>query len=206
MWDLVPWPEIEPVPPALGAWSLSHWTTRKVPRNPLDQSKPHKCITFQHVSCLKVKIFSFKKNWPRQQSVAWNHSASVSVHKDRIKWRKASTWSLSQKPRQDICWEYRGQPASQPITCIVTHQTTISTSSTTSVQRLSSASCLFWKLQSPPSDLENTRNTSRRVFTFPFLNCLPLRNPSKARLNDAAADHQYPSRAPLPLPELMWSI
>ena len=31
MWDLVPWPGIEPGPPALGGWSLSHWTTRKVP-------------------------------------------------------------------------------------------------------------------------------------------------------------------------------
>ena len=30
MWDLVPWPGIEPVPPPLGAWSLSHWTTREV--------------------------------------------------------------------------------------------------------------------------------------------------------------------------------
>ena len=29
MWDLVPWPKIEPRPPALGIWSLSHWT-RKV--------------------------------------------------------------------------------------------------------------------------------------------------------------------------------
>ena len=31
MWDLVPWPGIEPQPPVLGAWSLSHWTTREVP-------------------------------------------------------------------------------------------------------------------------------------------------------------------------------
>ena len=31
MWDLVPWPGIKPWPPALGAWSLSHWTTREVP-------------------------------------------------------------------------------------------------------------------------------------------------------------------------------
>ena len=30
MWDLVPWPEIEHGPPALGAWNLSHWTTREV--------------------------------------------------------------------------------------------------------------------------------------------------------------------------------
>ena len=30
MWDLVPQPGIEPRSPALGAWSLSHWTTREV--------------------------------------------------------------------------------------------------------------------------------------------------------------------------------
>ena len=29
MWDLVPWPGIEPRPPALGAQSLNRWTTRK---------------------------------------------------------------------------------------------------------------------------------------------------------------------------------
>ena len=33
MWDLVPWPGIEPGPPALGAWNLSHWTTREVSWN-----------------------------------------------------------------------------------------------------------------------------------------------------------------------------
>ena len=31
MWDLVPWPGIEPRPPALGAQSLSHLPTREVP-------------------------------------------------------------------------------------------------------------------------------------------------------------------------------
>ena len=31
MWDLVPWPGIEPGPLALGTWSLNHWTTREVP-------------------------------------------------------------------------------------------------------------------------------------------------------------------------------
>ena len=31
MWDLVPWPGIEPGLPALGVQSLSHWTTREVP-------------------------------------------------------------------------------------------------------------------------------------------------------------------------------
>jgi len=31
MWDLVLWPGIKPKPLALGAWSLTHWTTREVP-------------------------------------------------------------------------------------------------------------------------------------------------------------------------------
>ena len=31
MWGPVPWPGIEPGPPAMGVWSLSHWTTREVP-------------------------------------------------------------------------------------------------------------------------------------------------------------------------------
>ena len=29
-WDLLPWLGIEPGPPALGAWSFSHWTTREL--------------------------------------------------------------------------------------------------------------------------------------------------------------------------------
>ena len=31
IWDVVPQPGNELRPPALGAWSLSHWTTKKVP-------------------------------------------------------------------------------------------------------------------------------------------------------------------------------
>ena len=30
MWDLVLWPGIKREPPALGAWSFSHWTTREL--------------------------------------------------------------------------------------------------------------------------------------------------------------------------------
>ena len=31
IWDLAPWPGMESGPPALGAGTLSHWTTREVP-------------------------------------------------------------------------------------------------------------------------------------------------------------------------------
>ena len=37
---LVPWPGMEPVPPALGTWSLSHWTTREVPVCKFFEIKP----------------------------------------------------------------------------------------------------------------------------------------------------------------------
>ena len=35
MWDLVPWPDMEPGPPALEAWSLSHWTPEKFQHMPV---------------------------------------------------------------------------------------------------------------------------------------------------------------------------
>ena len=31
LWDLAPRPGVKPGSPSLGAWSLSHWTTREVP-------------------------------------------------------------------------------------------------------------------------------------------------------------------------------
>ena len=31
MWDLVPWWEVEPEPPALGGRSLNHWTAKEIP-------------------------------------------------------------------------------------------------------------------------------------------------------------------------------
>ena len=41
MWDLVPWPWIKCRSPALGALSLSHWTTKKVPRLVLKKDLLH---------------------------------------------------------------------------------------------------------------------------------------------------------------------
>ena len=53
MWDLVPWPGIEPWAPALGAWSLSHWTTRDVPEITF------KRIFFLNVSSLNIYCILF---------------------------------------------------------------------------------------------------------------------------------------------------
>ena len=51
-WDLVLWPRIEPEPPALGAWSLRHWTARE---DPSCTSCSKACASFFSPS-LKVSI------------------------------------------------------------------------------------------------------------------------------------------------------
>ena len=49
MWDLVPCPGIEPRPPALGAWSPIHCTTREVPQ--------HSCfLNFIFVISIEYKV------------------------------------------------------------------------------------------------------------------------------------------------------
>lgn len=52
----------------------------------------------------------------------------------------------------------------------------------------------------------NAHKTLQGVFSpFSFANCLLLQNPEACQ-SDAVDDKNYPSRAPLPLLELMWSI
>ena len=48
VWDLAPWPGIEPGPPALAAECLSHWTTREVPR--VGALNDYPAAMFQHPS------------------------------------------------------------------------------------------------------------------------------------------------------------
>ena len=35
-WDLIPWSRIEPGPPILRSWNLSHWTINEIPKQPLE--------------------------------------------------------------------------------------------------------------------------------------------------------------------------
>ena len=50
IWDLVPWPRIEPGPPALGVQSLGHRTTREVPTLVLVVSTV--CLPFNRSFCI----------------------------------------------------------------------------------------------------------------------------------------------------------
>ena len=67
MWDLVPRPGIKPRPPALGAQSLSHWTTREVLKLLL------KCSMAQVLVAAVTMVWTF---WPwssseQEESVNW---------------------------------------------------------------------------------------------------------------------------------------
>ena len=56
MGDLVPWPEIKLQPPALGSRSLSHWTTREVPKR-LFRSSSLSAIRVVSPAHLRLLIF-----------------------------------------------------------------------------------------------------------------------------------------------------
>ena len=61
MWDLVPWPGIEPGPPALGMWSLNHWTIRKVPKDRdsnLNQQR-HKSVSWGQPCIVSLSLSLF---------------------------------------------------------------------------------------------------------------------------------------------------
>ena len=60
MWDLVPWPGIEPQPPALGVRSLSHWTTREVP-DYIFLLKFHKYLQNW---CYSLFSYNIEQTWP----------------------------------------------------------------------------------------------------------------------------------------------
>ena len=59
MWDLVPWPGIEPWPPALGAQSLIHCTTREVLKLPSEGSlwESQNYPVISEIKCKKDGLF-----------------------------------------------------------------------------------------------------------------------------------------------------
>ena len=56
MWKLISWPGIRPRSPALGAWNLSYWTTREVPRH---YALKHYVMNVRNL-CLLKKLFKIQ--------------------------------------------------------------------------------------------------------------------------------------------------
>ena len=78
MRDLVPWPGIEPKPPALGAQSLTHWTTREVPKKGFSK---HRFVLRDMLSLAVVTVLPsfilhhwFSRGSPRERTGGPTHS------------------------------------------------------------------------------------------------------------------------------------
>ena len=112
MWDLVPWPEIEPRSSPLGAQSLSHWTSREVPKlNSLCQCK---LSDWESLKSLRVFIFPFPDFFHIPSMVrciltfllAHKGFPGGSVVKDLPAMQEMQVWSLG----QEIPWRRKWQP------------------------------------------------------------------------------------------------
>ena len=73
MWDLVPWPGIEPRAPALGAQSPSHWTTKEVPEILFHWRRPS--LVVQSLS--HVQLFGTPWTAAHQASLPFTISQSL---------------------------------------------------------------------------------------------------------------------------------
>ena len=100
MWDLVPWPGIEPGPPALWAWNLSLWTARES-ESEVTQSCPILCDPMDYslsgssvrgifqARVLEWIAISFSRGsfWPRNQTQV-----------SRIVGRRFTVWATKEAP------------------------------------------------------------------------------------------------------------
>ena len=82
-WDLVPRPGIEPRPPALAVWCLSHWTSRKV---------PHSCILAWKIPW--TEELSGYSSWGHKESDTTEQLSTHTVHcSEEATWLASETFS-----------------------------------------------------------------------------------------------------------------
>ena len=77
MWDLFPWPGIEPGSPALGAWNLSHWTTREVPSAVILQEQYFESAVYEISSVLHIQKVYFYQNILFQELTLFSKSKNI---------------------------------------------------------------------------------------------------------------------------------
>ena len=67
IWNLVPWPGMEPEPSVLGAQSLSHSISREVPHNCISECQtsqwPHKTCLYSELSHKRFKHRQWDNEW-----------------------------------------------------------------------------------------------------------------------------------------------
>ena len=63
LWDLLPRQRLEPRPPALGAQSLSHWTTRDVPKHTIFLKLHFKYLIMRFIQIYPFLCLKFQPWW-----------------------------------------------------------------------------------------------------------------------------------------------
>ena len=93
MWDLVPWPRIEPGPPTLGAQSLNHWTTKDVPSN---------CLCNQPLLVL-AGFISSSIGVGRESAIMYTMKQALHGHLSHLPW---DSCILSSTPCDSLGWPF----------------------------------------------------------------------------------------------------
>ena len=89
MWDLLPCPGIKRGPPALGAWSLSHWTTWEVLEKFIAYNQRAEFPNFSLNKCI-AQI---------RASDPWRHSHGRGLESLLQGGSWASSWDTERRPR-----------------------------------------------------------------------------------------------------------
>ena len=85
MWDLVPWPEIKPGPPVLGAWSLSHWTTREAPNDQF-LVELNSWFFFFFFAYIKYRNNNRYQSRLLRGLLVWKHSMRILIKQNNWAW------------------------------------------------------------------------------------------------------------------------
>ena len=100
MWNLDPWPAIEPGPPALGVCHLSHWTTRDVPIIPTSDFLLFCVMIIPYIFHLSLAehLVSFQF-LPLESTLQWNSLSMYSYSSLKV------PMSIGQIPKLKLCFD-----------------------------------------------------------------------------------------------------
>ena len=92
MWDLVPWPGIEPRPSALGERSLRHWTTREIP---LPSFLTLSIVRFAFWNDLSLYLLTCLLSHPSPHPLEWAHFVHCCISSAQNYASHSSRWSIN---------------------------------------------------------------------------------------------------------------
>ena len=113
LWDLVPWAGMDPKLPALGARSLSHWTTREVPPSTSLSAGPPVVLVWTNPRSGIPSYSSLACQQPSAQ-LSWSRVTTPKNRHNPSRWR-TSCWLLSSSLTIHTMWQITRNANSWPI-------------------------------------------------------------------------------------------